>query len=187
MSSAPKGQIPDKWQTTRLDIQDSRFEEELKLQAVYDSCAYIGVWCGGDHEPDAMHKSLLGEYLPPNGLKELQRLQSITLREDEDRKLVGYLELYHGFPDASTLWIASFAISAPFQNRGFGREAVEGFIECAKVLGAFEFIGAGVGAKNWPALQFWIGLGFDQIINFKGDRECTERTFADFWLVRKVH
>ncbi len=178
-------QLATNWQTSGgLQLSDSSAEEIPALQAVYDSCAYIGKWCGepGDSS-HAMRKSLDGEYLPPHGSKSFQRLQSIRRA---DGALCGYLEIYHGFPDSHTFWIATLAVARAFQGKGIGRNVVTGLGAQVSSLEIYEQIGLGVGVKNWPALRFWLANGFDRVLAFKGDSECSETTFANLWLCKKL-
>ena len=178
-------QIAHNWQTMGLAVTDSSLEEVDALQSIYDSCAYIGPWCGdGDRDPDQMRKSLSGEHLPPEGSKNLCRLQSVRLIKDET--LVGYLELYHGYPDATIFWLATLAIHVSFQHQGLGRELIAGLVKQIESLNHYSEIGIGVGLKNWPALRFWISCGFDRITKFDGDSVCTDKTFANLWLCKQL-
>lgn len=184
MELMKQSQIAGLWQTERLSVADSRTEEIDALQGVYDACAYIGEWCGeSDDSTDAIKQTLAGEHLPPNGSKEFCRLQSVRTKKND---LVGYLELYHGFPDATTFWIATLAIDVPFQHQKYGQEVIYGLVEQIKALNCYREIGIAVGAKNWPALRFWTQCGFDRIGKFEGDKICSDKTFANFWLYKQL-
>lgn len=177
-------QIPAQWMTKHLSIADAKRDDVPDLQTIYDNCAYIGEWTGyDDQRKEPMLAEFNHENLPPNGKKELNRLQSIRLRKE--KKLIGYIALYHGFPDRDTLWIAVLAIHTAHQKQKFGQEVVEELSSIARDHG-YAALGAGVGIKNWPALRFWIQSGFTTILKFEGDRECKEKTFADLWLSKPL-
>ncbi len=178
-------QMPQKWMTKNLVIEDSREEEAIALQEVYDDCAYIGEWTGGDREKDSgsILRELHHENLPPEGQKEFHRLQSIRLKESKE--LIGYIALYHGFPVKESLWIAVFSIAKKYQGKKFGQELITELAKEAKTLD-FRSLGGCVGIKNWPALRFWIQVGFDHILKMEGDKVCSEKTFAELWLSRTL-
>ena len=119
------------------------------------------------------------KHLPPDGKPELHRLQSIRLKDSNE--VIGYIVLYHDFPNANTLWIAVLAIHTDYQKNRYGQEVINQLIKEAQNLGYNE-IGISVGIKNWPALRFWIQAGFTQVIKFQGDKTCSDNTFADLWL-----
>lgn len=178
-------QILNTWNTEILLIKDTTEEEIDELEKIYQNCGYIGQWTGLDSkEQNPMHLEFEHKNLPPNGQKELHRLQTIKLKENN--KIIGYFVLYHGFPDERTFWLAVLAIHTDYQGKTLGQEAVAGLIREIKQLKIYDRIGLTVGVKNWPALRFWINTGFNTIINFKGDKIHDEKTFADLWLVKNL-
>lgn len=178
-------QISNAWQTERLIIKDAVAEEIEELENIYQNCSYIGQWTGLESiDEHPMHLEFEHRNLSPNGKKEFHRLQLIRLKEDG--KIIGYLVLYHGFPNEKTFWLAVLAIHTDYQGKKLGQEAVAGLIKEVKQLQIYDRVGLTVGIKNWPALRFWINTGFDTIINFKGDKIYSEKTFADLWLVQKL-
>jgi hypothetical protein len=40
--------------------------------------------------------------------------------------------------------------------------------------------------KNWPALRFWLSLGFNKIAGIMGDETYSETTFASLILERDL-
>lgn len=180
-----QNQIPSTWSAKNLVISDASENEIDELQFVYDNCSYIGEWTGlvsKDEHPmltEFEHKNL-----PPNGVAENHRLQSIKLKESN--KIVGYFVLYHGFPEEKTFWIAVLAIHKDYQGKKFGQEVVKQLIEEVKNLNSYKNIGLTVGLKNWPAIRFWFGVGFNKIIAFKGDKTYSGKTFADLWLGQDI-
>ena len=166
--------LPARWETARLTVEDSRQEEIPELQTALDSCDYIKPWTGD--EEGSMQNVLDGGDLPPNGSKEFFRLQSV--RAKATGQLVGFLDLYHGYPTAEVFWVGLLVIQPQFQKSGYGREVICGLKETLAEVGGYRVIRLGVALKNWPALRFWTRLGFDRIIAIKGDEVHSENTFA---------
>jgi len=76
-------------------------------------------------------------------------------------------------------------IDKNIQKQGFGQEVIHRFTEVTASLG-YKEIRINVALKNWPALQFWIKSGFDQVSGIYGDAECSETTFANLELIKSV-
>jgi diamine N-acetyltransferase len=179
-------QIPARWMTSSLVIEDSAMEDARALEEIHDDCAYIVEWTGAHDDLSAKQviaRELAHEALPPHGKKQLHRIQSVRLKSSKE--IVGYLVLYHGFPERDVLWIALLAIAKRHQGKKIGQEIVRELAEHAKVLG-FRALGAGVGIKNWPALRFWIQCGFTRIAKFEGAPTHSDKTFADLWLLYEL-
>jgi ribosomal protein S18 acetylase RimI-like enzyme len=171
--------LPRAWETPRLAIEDSTRDEVPGLQEVCDACRYIEEWSGWkaeEHPGETMLSVFTDGELPPNGSKELFRLQSIRLRDT--RQLIGFLEAYHGFPTPDTFWILYLAIHPRAQGQGYGQELVRALSQVLKRTGTYARIRLIVDLKNWPALRFWVQSGFDRIVNVQGDKVHSAETFA---------
>ncbi len=171
--------LPTQWTTQRLRVKDSTLDDVPELQKIYDACAYIEEWTGltaADETEQPILSALMGGDLPPNGSKEFFRLQAIELRGTS--QLIGYLQMYHGYPAADIFWVAVLAIHPRFQGKGYGQEVVHSLIKTVGELRAFGKIQLGVALKNWPALRFWAQAGFDKIVRIKGDKIHSDKTFA---------
>jgi diamine N-acetyltransferase len=180
-----KNQIPNKWETTNLLIQDAESSEVSALQAIYDNCAYIGDWTGAEGGgKNYMQEEFDKKHLPPEGKADLHRLQAIKLKSDN--KIIGYTVLYHGFPDEQTIWIAILAIHTDYQGQHFGREIATALKEESQKLDDYTRLGLTVGIKNWPALRFWINTGFTTILKLNGGKVHGDNTFADLWLTQDL-
>ena len=170
--------IPNQWETQHLVVEDSILAELHELDQILAACAYIEEWSGWKAE-DRPGKSILSVFtegeLPPNGSKEFLRLQSLRL--SDTGQMIGFLEMYHGFPTANIVWIVYLAIHPDFQGKGYGQELVGGLSDKVKSLG-FTGMRLLVDVKNWPALRFWVQGGFDKIIQIQGDKIMSEKTFT---------
>jgi diamine N-acetyltransferase len=169
--------LPDHWETSRLTVGDGRMLDLPELQAAYQACAYIESWTGLSSESgDPIRSALVDGDLPPGGSKEFFRLQSV--RSKETGRLVGFLEMYHGYPTAEVFWVGLLVIPPEFQKNGYGRELTDGLKEMLRNLGGYRVIRLGVALKNWPAIRFWVQVGFDRIITVNGDDLYSDKTFA---------
>ena len=79
-----------------------------------------------------------------------------------------------------------FVLHPSQHQQGYGREVMEGVIDQSKTMGDRMALGARVYLKNWPALRFWVGLGFKQIDKMDGDKIYSETMQASLVLLRPV-
>lgn len=179
-SSVFPRQIPALWQSERLTVRDATEEDLPELRKAYEECSYIEDWIGNhDESEDPMLREFLGESLPPEGKKELQRLQ--TILDSSSGAIIGYFAFYHGYPDSETFWIGCLAIRPAFQRQKFGKEVIASLIENVKSLGNFSRVGIGVGVGNDPAMKFWESCGFTDLIKTED-----HGAYVIKWIVRTL-
>ncbi|MDW7651895.1 MAG: GNAT family N-acetyltransferase [Bacillota bacterium] len=171
----PTAHLAGRWETGRVTVSDTVSGEADELQRVYIAGDYLAGWVGEPCVPGYIQKLLTDPEVPPGGLKENFTLK--TLRLQENNKIVGLLEIYHGWPQMDGIFIPYFFIHPAYQGKGLGQEVITDFLARAGDCG---FITAAIGVhlKNWPALRFWTKQGFDRIIKITGDREHSETTFC---------
>ncbi|MDQ7094568.1 GNAT family N-acetyltransferase [Desulfosporosinus sp. PR] len=167
--------IPSLVETDRLIVRDSTMEECTALQQLNEVSDYIAAWVGMKTEPDYIYKCLTEGCLPPGGKNELYQAKSIYIKEN--RKLIGFSELYHGYPEKEVFFIGWLFIHPDHQHKGYAQEFVNNVVFEASRIG-FYAARVGVHLKNWPALRFWSQLGFDKIMGIIGDREHSENTYS---------
>lgn len=173
-------QLPEIWKTERLMVRNAMEGDLAELRKVYDECAYIGELTGyHDDAPDPMLAEFRRELLPPNGKKELHRLQTIFASGTQD--VIAYLISYHGFTDHETFWIAAFAVRPAFQRQKFGQEVIGSLTKQVEELGSYAKMGIAVGVGNDPAMKFWSGCGFTEIIKTED-----HGTHKDEWRVKRL-
>jgi len=163
--------LPHKWDTRQLTVEDSTLDEVQELQQINDVIPSIRGWTGveAEDEPeDPMLFALTEGALPPNGSKELFRLQSIRL--NQTNQLIGFLGTYQGFPSADTFWVTVIAIHPSFQGQGYGRELMRELSDIVKQLETLTRMRTFVSLKNWPSLRFFSQGGFDKIVIIAGDK-----------------
>lgn len=158
-------------------IADATLDECNDLQSICDSWVDKKMMEGTEFEPNYIYNCLTKGDLPPipNASKSLYRLKSIYKRHTDE--LIGFTDIYYGYPSNDSVWISIFLIHEKFRNNGYAQEAIALISEESKVQG-FNKIGIGVYLKNWRALRFWTKVGFDKIISISGDKDYSENSFA---------
>jgi len=174
--------LPPLGETERLIIKDSTMDECVSLQQLNEKSDYIADWVNWKTPPDYVYKGLTEGYLPPGGKKEQFQSKSIYIKSTH--QLIGFSELYHGYPEKDVFYIGWLFIHPDHQHNGYAQELVDYLIGEAAKLG-FTESRIGVHLKNWPALRFWTQLGFDKILCIRGDKEYSEKTFSTISLQRK--
>ena len=61
---------------------------------------------------------------------------------------------------------------AALETRAFTRSKAQ------EELGAYSGIRLGVAPKNWPALRFWTATGFNRVVEIRGDKVYSDKSFA---------
>lgn len=175
--------VPSFALTDRLIIKDTTLDECEALQQLSSLSDYIENWVGWKTPPDYAYKTLAEGNLPPDGEKEYFKVQSIYLATNSE--LIGSVELYHGYPNEQTLCIGWLFIHPEHQKCGYAREVL-GVIFREAVGAGFRKLQLGVHLKNWPALRFWVQMGFDKIEKIVGDACHSESTFASVILSKSL-
>ncbi len=179
--------IPPQWGTPHLTVVNSTADHLPGLQQVYDACRYIDAWMGRTtvvQQEHPMQTILRDGDIPPHGTKERYRLQSIQYTSTN--QLIGYLAVYHGYPLATILWVATLMIDPPFQHHGYGQEIITGLSDVVRQCGQFPSMRLGVGLKNWPALRFWTRCGFERIVAIDGDAVYSANASAFVTLEKRL-
>ena len=105
--------------------------------------------------------------------------------QKKDGRMIGFLDLYHGYPDNETLWIGMFLIDKEVQGNSYGQEVIQSiFEECTRT--GWKSVGLGVYLKNWKGLRFWNNNGFNKIIGIYGDKVYGENAFSIIGLKKEI-
>lgn len=172
--SRPK--IPAQWSSERLLFSNAIPADVADLQRIYDACHYVRVWEGKGAETRDMLKVITQPELPPDG--EAQYVHQQTIRQQEDGQVVGYLEMYYGYPKPDVYWIALFYVHPDFQQKGYGNEAIRALLQQVRALHFYTEAQLAVGIKNWIGMRFWQQQGFDKLLRWRGDKVYGEDKFA---------
>ena len=162
---------------SRIVIKDSRLEECERLQDLCASWKEKKLTEGEDFEADYVYKCLTQGDLPPipDANKSNYRFKSIYLKTDDH--LIGFFDLYFGYPRQDVVWISMFMIDPKYRKQKYGQEVLEmiGHSICQK---GYKKIGLGVHLKNWQALRFWTHVGFNHVTGIYGDKIYGDDNFA---------
>ena len=169
--------LPDFAETERLIISDTVFEEVDELQKIYETGEYLAPWVGDSCTPGYIEKCLTDPELPPGGGSDKKNCELKTVRKKDSEKIIGFLELYRGWPTDDNLYIPYFYLLPDVQGQGYGQKGMNWLFAAAKSCG-FTKIGLGVHLKNWPALRFWTALGFTTITKIQGNKIHSDHTFC---------
>lgn len=143
-------------------VQDAVEADVPALQHIAEECAYISKWTGKPVGENDLLNEFLQKILPPKGIKNRHRLQTIIHKKSAD--VMGYIVMYHGYPQKNVFWIGALMISPAYQGKKFGQQIYMQLEKEVKSIGLFSSIALGVGIENVPALRFWIGNGFARIL-----------------------
>ena len=179
--------IQREWVTAHLTVRDSTLDDVPGLERIYDAVPQVRGWMGAaeEGEPERTMRSALAEgALPPNGSPERFRLQSI--RVADTGQMIGFLGIYHGFPEEDILWITVLAFHPEFQHKGYGQELMRGLDAMVKQLEAYARMRLFASLKNWPALRFWTQAGFDKVAVIAGDKAYSDEANAHVMLERSL-
>jgi GNAT superfamily N-acetyltransferase len=109
----------------------------------------------------------------------------IMVIENIEDEIVGFFNVYHGYPSEDCLWIGMFLIDRKYRHNEFGSKTITSIINIAKENGWLRF-GLGVYLKNWTGLRFWINNGFKEIGGIFGDKQYSNNTFSLVSLFRNI-
>ena len=171
--------LPSKWQTERLRVEDSTLDEVRELQRINDAVPQTRYWMRVEGQAKfSMLLALKEGVLPPtpNRSKEYFRLQSI--RTAGSGNLIGFLGVYHGFPEDDIFWINTLTLHPKFQGQGYGPELMEGLIEIVKQLGSYTRMRSYVSLTNWRSLRLCVKVGLDKMVEIVGDKNLTDKAEA---------
>jgi ribosomal protein S18 acetylase RimI-like enzyme len=176
--------IQKNWNTNRLLIREAVSEDIAELERIcvaWDNKLLLE----GENFPENYIKDCITKGdLPPVSNADLSNYAFRVLQENDGR-IIGFFDVYHGYPDDKTAWISTFLIDKEIQGRSYGKEVVESIYGQCKKAG-WKSIGLGVHLKNWIALRFWTKNGFNIITGIYGDKEYSESAFSIIALKKEL-
>ncbi|GAU79797.1 hypothetical protein F3D3_4462 [Fusibacter sp. 3D3] len=121
--------------------------------------------------------------LPPIPNASRDHFDFYSILKKDTLEIIGFMEIYMGYPDDKTLWIGMFVIDSSQRRNHYGHEIISNLNTLYTKL-PFSKVGVGVSLKNWRGLRFWHKMGFNTLFNVAGDIECTEETHALIGLIK---
>ena len=169
--------LPEKSESQNLYIRNADSDDIGVLQLICDSWTDKLLIEGEEFAPDYISKCLSIGDLPPirKPIKANYRIKVIGNKKSND--IIGFFEMYYGYPTPSVLWISMFVINSNSQHTGYGSEIIELLTREAK-KNEYTGIGIGVHLKNWKGLRFWTQNGFDKVTGISGDKEYANDKFS---------
>jgi ribosomal protein S18 acetylase RimI-like enzyme len=173
--------LPGKWKTERLKVEDSTLDEVQELQQINDAVPQTQSWMqveGQDNVECSMLLALTEGVLPPtpDRSKEYFRLQSIRLGNSGE--LIGFLAVYHGFPNDDIFWINAVTFQPKFQGQGYGLKLMIRLCEIVKQTGSYARMRTYVSHTNWPSLRLCVKAGLNKMVEIVGDKVHTDKAEA---------
>ncbi|MFA5850486.1 MAG: GNAT family N-acetyltransferase [Bacteroidales bacterium] len=180
-----KSLISEHIETNRIIIRNATSEDIDELRSVCESWVEKKDLEGDSFEVGYIEKCLSFGDLPPinNANKDNYRFKSICSKKNS--KIIGFFDIYHGYPTAETIWISIFIIKNEIQQKGFGSEVIE-LISKEATEKKYTSIGIGVHLKNWKGIRFWSSNGFDKIKRISGDKNYSANNFSIMFLEKSI-
>jgi GNAT superfamily N-acetyltransferase len=171
-----KVRIPERWNTNRLVIRKAVLDDKEELNRICVSWEDKVLLEGDGFTTGYIEDCINNGDLPPLKNADISNYYMMTIQK-ADGQIIGFFDLYHGYPDSETAWISIYVIDKDVQGNAYGQEAIKAICEECKTSG-WKSIGIAVHLKNWKGLRFWKNNGFDKIIGIFGDKEYSENTFS---------
>ncbi len=169
--------IPTKWNTERLVVADSTLDEIETLQEINDLVPQTKSWMQVDDQNEAcsMRLALEKGVLPPVPERSIEffRLQSIRISSSQE--LIGFLGVYHGFPQEDVFWINTVTFHPKNQGLGYGVELLIGLCEIVRQLGSYTCMRTYVSLNNFRSLKLCVKVGLNKMIEIAGDKVYSEQ------------
>lgn len=181
---ATPGVLPAQWITKRVDIRDATTEDVAPLTDIFNACHYTEAWDPTFHLVETPEiKKLVKRSLSTSDEHLAFRLQALRLRKGG--ALCGYFHIFHGMPQPDLCWISIFVMHPDYQGQHLAQEVVDGMAAHLRSAG-YRAIWLEVFLRNWPALRFWINVGFTTIIAYEGDKVMAEGNQARLIMERAL-
>ena len=159
--------FPSHWTTERTRIDNVRPEEAASLAVLFTSSSDIARFDPTFHPVDeAEVLTLIEESRHSEAQAQGFRMQAMRLRRTDD--LIGYLHFREATPQPDVVGLTMFVIRPEFRSNGYGHEIADALIGHLSRDPMNRAVWARVYLKNTPALRFWIGRGFTQVVQHRG-------------------
>ena len=176
--------LADNWSTERLLIRRAILDDVKELNQICNSWDDKKYLEGNEFDEGYIENCIVNGDLPPIENADKNNYYIMTILDFKGR-IVGFFDLYHGYPNIETIWLGIFVINKELQGSAYGQEVIKSISkECKK--SDWSSIGLGVYLKNWKGLRFWNNNGFNKIISINGDKEYSDKTFALIGLTKEL-
>lgn len=174
----------DHWETGRCVLLESRERDLPALASILaENLPALQSQGPGDWPEALASRMLRHENLPPGG--DPSHEHTFLIADRSSNTTIGLLSIYGGYPSDTAFYIGSLFFRRDWQKRGLGREVVED-LERRAMENGYRKAYVAVGLKNWPALRFWVAMGFRCITRIAGCDEHSDTTYADIELTKTL-
>ncbi len=94
-----------------------------------------------------------------------------------DKRIIGYVEIYPGFPIRDNAYISLFYITEANKNKTISEHILLHLIE-EFTNNSFKTISVSTSLKSWHDLAFWHKCGFDTILSVESDQSSTNLNYG---------
>lgn len=176
--------INENWKTDNLLVRRAVPEDIKDLNSIcasWDNKIFIE---GEAFPEDYIQNCIQNGDMPPIENSDISNYYFMVI-QDVQGSIIGFFDLYHGYPDFETVWISMFLINKTNQGNSLGKEVINTL--CTEIKSAgWKSIGLGVHLKNWKGLRFWKNNGFNRILEIYGDKEYDESTYSIIALKKEL-
>lgn len=172
------------WETERCIVTVAHDGDLPDMACIFSDNAEAVRSQGPDCAPEKLASVLLHhEALPPNG--DPLREHTFLIADKESKETIGLLSVYCGYPKSTTLYIGSLYLNRKWQRCGLGRE-ITAVLERVARQDSYGEARVLVGLKNWPALRFWVRMGYNRVTFIADDRKFADAAYADIELTKRL-
>lgn len=168
--------IPQKAESRNLYYRNAERSDIPKLQRICESWTDKLLVEGEEFAPNYISNCIENGDLPPFENAKIENYSIKAICRKTDNEIIGFFDMYHGYPTFNVLWISMFIIDQSVQKSGYGSEMVD-LLSLEAKQSRFSALGIGVHLKNQKGLLFWVKNRFDNILEFAGDKKFDVDTF----------
>lgn len=168
--------LPDTWTSSDLTIRKATLADAAPLTAICHSWDNKQMLEGEPFPAGYIENCITHGDLPPIEDANINNYYFMAV-QDAAGELVGFFDIYHGYPQQDCVWISIFLINKKHQHHHYGQKVISSIIDLCRENG-WKQCGVGVYLKNWAALRFWSRNGFSRIGRIYGDKEYSADTFS---------
>jgi len=142
-----------------MECVEGTLELVDSLQSIYESWTEKEEVTGVKCEDNYMLKSIKYGDLPP--VEGASKKNHHVLAYYDNMNLIGFTDIYIGYPDKSCLWIGLMVIDKKYRQQGYGSKIIDTLIKKFPNLS----YGIGVDTKNLIGVKFWHKQGFRELFS----------------------
>lgn len=156
--------------TEHLQLILATSKDLMVLQKIYTEA--MESYCF-DYEITSPEVILLKGALPISGKINGSYIYCIYL----NGHMIGYIEIYLGFPTSDNIYIPFFYITEAYKNKAYAEDVLTHLIESFSDQN-YKTVSVYTCLKTWQDLAFWQNYGFDTILSVATDSAATQHDYG---------